>query len=57
MFSEIYWELLEKLDNRYGLLENTLNNFINLQKHIKIENINKILSINENEKDKIFLIY
>ena len=41
---EIYWELLEKLDNRYGLLEKTLNNFINLQKNdIKIENINKIL--------------
>lgn len=52
---EIYWELLDKLDNRYGLLENTLNNFINLQKNdIKIENINKILSINENGKDKIF---
>ena len=52
---EIYWILLEKLDNKYGLLENSLNKILELdKKDINIVNIKKLLSINDTGKERVF---
>ena len=51
----IFWYLTDKLDNRYSLLEGFLDKITKLgQKEIKIENINKLLTIDDVNKDKIF---
>lgn len=54
---DIYWPLVDKLDNRYALLENSMDKITKLsQKDIKIENINKLLTIDSAGKDKVFFL-
>ena len=51
----IYWLLVERLDNRYVFLENTLKKIFDLsQKNINLLNINKLLTLDDSGKDKIF---
>ena len=53
----LYWFLIEKLDSRYIFLENSLNKIIQLdQKDINLVNINKLLSIDDTGKGKLFFI-
>ena len=53
---EIFWLLIDKLDNKYIFFENSLNKLKELsQNDITIENAKKILTINDRGKDKIFL--
>ena len=53
----LYWFLIEKLDNRYIFLENSLNKIIQLdQKDINLVSINKLLSIDDAGKGKFFFI-
>ncbi len=52
---EIYWFLIEKLENKYIFLENTLNKILELeQKDLKINNLKKILTAGDVGKEKIF---
>ena len=52
---DIYWFLIEKLDNKYVFLENSLNKIFKLdQKEITLSNIKKLLTIDESGKEKIF---
>ena len=52
---DIFWFLIDKLDNRYAFLESGLKKIFELDQHeINIENITKLLSIDESGKDKIF---
>ena len=52
---DIFWFLIDKLDNRYAFLESGLKKIFELdQNEINIENITKLLSIDESGKDKIF---
>ena len=52
---DLYWFLVEKLDNRYVFFENSLNKILELeQRDITLDNIKKILTINDNGREKIF---
>ena len=52
---DIFWFLIDKLDNRYAFLESSLKKIFELDQHeINIENITKLLSIDESGKEKIF---
>tara|TARA_B100000989_G_scaffold189837_1_gene142946 strand:- start:491 stop:1429 length:939 start_codon:yes stop_codon:yes gene_type:complete len=52
---DIYWILIDKLDNKYIFFENCLNKILELNpKDITIENIKKILTIDDSGKEKIF---
>tara|TARA_B100000989_G_C19490082_1_gene449352 strand:+ start:287 stop:1225 length:939 start_codon:yes stop_codon:yes gene_type:complete len=52
---DLYWLLVEKLDDRYGFLEDSLNKILELnQEDITLKNITKILSISDTGKEKIF---
>ena len=52
---KIYWFLIEKLENKYIFLENTLNKILELeQKDLKINNLKKILTAGDVGKEKIF---
>ena len=52
---EVYWMLLEKLDDKYGFLENSLNKILELDnKDINNINIKKLLSISDTGKEKVF---
>ena len=52
---EVYWLLVDKLDNRYIFFENTLMKILELEeKNITISNVKKILIIDESGKEKIF---
>ena len=52
---DIYWVLVERLDDKYMFLENSLNKILELDKEsITAQNINKILTIDETGKEKIF---
>tara|TARA_Y100001970_G_C14104833_1_gene787504 strand:+ start:148 stop:1086 length:939 start_codon:yes stop_codon:yes gene_type:complete len=52
---DLYWLLVEKLDNRYGFLEDSLNKILELnQKDITFKNIKKILSISDAGKERVF---
>ena len=52
---DLYWFLIEKLDSRYVFFENSLNKILELdQKDITLNNIKKILTINETGGEKIF---
>tara|TARA_B100000927_G_scaffold289658_1_gene286713 strand:+ start:383 stop:1321 length:939 start_codon:yes stop_codon:yes gene_type:complete len=51
----IYWLVVERLDNRYVFLENTLKKIFELsQKNINLLNINKLLTLDNSGKDRIF---
>ena len=52
---DIYWVLVERLDDKYMFLENSLSKILELDKEsITSQNINKILTIDETGKEKIF---
>tara|TARA_S200000501_G_C20854072_1_gene756997 strand:- start:19 stop:957 length:939 start_codon:yes stop_codon:yes gene_type:complete len=52
---ELYWMLVERLDDKYMFLENSLNKILELDREsITAQNINKILTIDETGKEKIF---
>ena len=52
---DLYWFLVEKLDDRYGFLEDSLNKIFELnQEDITLKNITKILSISDTGKEKFF---
>ncbi len=52
---DIFWFLIDKLDSRYAFLESGLKKIFELDQHeINIENITKLLSIDESGKEKIF---
>ncbi len=52
---DIYWMLVEKLDGKYSLFENSLSKILELdQKDININNIKKIITINDSGKDRLF---
>ena len=52
---EVYWLLVDKLDNRYVFFENSLVKILELEeKNITISNVKKILIIDESGKEKIF---
>ena len=51
----IYWFLIEKLDNKYPFLENSLNQILGLdQKDINLLNIKKIISNDSSGKERVF---
>ena len=52
---DVYWKIIEKLDNRYGFLENSLDKITKLkQEDITFNNIKKILTIDDSGKEKVF---
>ena len=52
---EVYWFLVEKLDNRYIFFENTLSKLLELGGgELSLENIKKILTIDDTGKEKLF---
>ena len=51
----LYWFLIEKLDNKYTFLENSLNKIVQLNQHnINLFNIKKLLSVDDSGKEKVF---
>ena len=52
---DLYWFLIEKLDNKYAFLENNLNTILKLDRSdLTINNIKKILTLDDSGKEKIF---
>ncbi len=52
---EVYWFLIEKLDNRYIFFENALSKLLELDSNkLSLENIKKILTIDDTGKEKLF---
>ena len=52
---DIYWWLVEELDNKYIFFENSINKILDLdEKEITFENIRRILSFNDYGKEKVF---
>ena len=52
---DIYWWLIEELDDKYIFFENSINKILDLgKKEITFENIKKILSFNDFGKEKVF---
>ncbi len=52
---DLYWELIEKLDNKYAFLENSLNKISLIEKNdISLINIKKLLTIDDSGKEKVF---
>ena len=52
---DLYWFLIEKLDNKYIFLENNLNTILKLDRSdLTINNIKKILTLDDSGKEKIF---
>ena len=52
---DLYWALVEKLDDKYIFLENSLNKILELeQTDLTINNIKKILTLDDAGKEKVF---
>ncbi len=52
---DIYWFLVERLDNKYVFLENTLNKILGLDlKDISHSNLKRLLNYDESGKEKVF---
>ena len=52
---DIFWLLVDKLDNKYSFFENSLNQILELEeKSLTIDNIKKLLSISDSGKEKVF---
>ena len=52
---DLYWYLIEKLDNKFALVEDSLDKILKLnQKDITLLNIKKLLTANDSSKEKIF---
>ena len=53
---DLFWVLVQKLDNKYIFLENTINKLLELRgSNLSYDNIKKILTIDDSGKQKIFL--
>ena len=51
----LYWFLIEKLDNKYAFLQDSLNKIFALeQKEVTFSNIKKLLAINNTDKSSVF---
>ena len=51
----LYWFLIEKLDDKYGFLENSLNKLFQLnQDNINLVNVKKLLSVDSSGKESVF---
>ena len=52
---EIYWFLIDKLDNRFLLFESDLKKILGLNKRdIQLEEIKKLITVDSSSKEKIF---
>ncbi len=52
---DIYWLLVDKLDSKYGFFENSLSKIIELdEKDLTFDNINKLLTVSDSGKEKVF---
>ncbi len=52
---DIFWYLIEKLDNKYSFLENSLNKILQLDKiDVTLSNVKKLLTIDISGKEKVF---
>ena len=52
---DIYWFLVEKLNNKYGLLKDSLDKILQLKtQDINLTNIKKLVSIDADGKDKLY---
>lgn len=52
---DIYWMIVEKLDDKYIFLEKSIQKILNLnQKDITRDNVNKLVSVNDSEKERVF---
>ena len=52
---DIYWLLVDKLDNKYGFFENSLSKIMELsEKDLTFDNINKPLTVSDSGKERIF---
>ncbi len=51
---DLYWILIDKLDNRYIFFENTLNRILQNKKVISLEEVKKLLTIDDTGKDRLF---
>ncbi len=52
---DLYWVLLEKLDNRYVFLKNSLRKMLGLEaEEINFDSIRKIINIDSEGKEKLF---
>ncbi len=52
---DIYWLLVDKLDNKYGFFENSLSKIMELcEKDLTFDNINKLLTVSDSGKERIF---
>ena len=52
---DIYWFLVEKLDNKYAFLENSLNKILSLdEENITLFNLKRLLTIDGSGKEKVF---
>ena len=52
---EIYWLLVDKLDNKYVFFENSLNQIAELdESDLTLENVKKLLIVSDSGKEKIF---
>ena len=55
MEKNLYWFLVEKLGNRFGFFDDILSKVLQLkQENINLVNIKKLISINEDGKDKLY---
>ena len=51
----LYWFLIDKLNNKYGFFEDSLNKIFQLkQEDVNLINIKKLISIDEAGKDKLY---
>ena len=51
----LYWFLVERLSNRFGFFDDSLSKVLQLkQENINFVNIKKLISINEDGKDKLY---
>ncbi len=52
---DIYWFLVEKLDNKYAFLESSLNKILSLdEENITLFNLKRLLTIDSSGKEKVF---
>lgn len=51
----VYWFLIEKLENKYVFFENSLNKILKLdQKEINLDNVKRLFTVNGYQKEKLF---
>tara|TARA_B100001057_G_scaffold250498_1_gene250742 strand:- start:3018 stop:3956 length:939 start_codon:yes stop_codon:yes gene_type:complete len=52
---DLYWFMVDKLDNRYGFLEDSLKKILMLdEKDITLDNIKRVLVVSDSGKERLF---